>query len=259
MKRLLVIFLICSLNGLIAQDYINNTAFGFGEKLEYKVGILTGPLAGLGGEGGISINKDAAVINGKQCYDVLFWVDSKGVVDLTYPVHDKYKSIIDISTLLPYEFHQRIREGDFKRDFKATFDRTNNIAVVGTDKYKIEANAHDILSALFYIRAYDIGTKKNGEIISLRNFYKDKTFPLDVRIVRRETVTVSAGKFRTIVVEPIVKEGAPFKFKNTIYVWLTDDERKVPVKVSTSIGIGEVGAELLRYSGVRGKIDAKLK
>jgi hypothetical protein len=244
--------------------YVRNDAFGFGEKLEYKVGMLSGVLKGLGGSGGISVAKKPVKItlsNGeiRDCYDINFWVNSEGIVDLTYPVNDKYRTIVDVGGIFPYEFHQRIREGNFKRDFSARFDQINNIAFVGDKQYKVEEYIQDIVSAFFYVRTMDLSSMKNGEIITLRNFYKDTTFALPVRIVRRETIKVRAGTFRTILVQPVISEGSPFKFNNAISVWLTDDARKIPIKVSTSIILGDIGAELFRYSGVRGKIDAKLK
>ncbi|MPN04436.1 hypothetical protein SDC9_151674 [bioreactor metagenome] len=82
---------------------------------------------------------------------------------------------------------------------------------------------------------------------------------LPVKIIKREVVQVTAGKFNTILLQPIVNAGSLFKFKNTINVWVTDDDRKIPIKVATSIFIGEVGAELYRYSGVRGKVGAKIE
>lgn len=244
--------------------YVKNEAFGFGEKLEYKVGMLSGALKGLGGSGGISIGKNPVKMtlsNGeiRDCYDITFWVDSEGIVDMTYSVHDKYRTIVDVAGIFPYEFHQRIREGNYKHDFTAKFDQINNIAFVKDRQYKVEEYVQDIVSALFYARTMDLSSLKNGEIITLRNFYKDTTFELPIRIVRRETIKVSAGKFRTILVQPVISAGSPFKFKNMINVWLTDDVRKIPIKVSTSIMIGDVGAELFRYSGVRGKIDAKVE
>jgi hypothetical protein len=56
----------------------------------------------------------------------------------------------------------------------------------------------------------------------------------------------------------MVQDGGLFKHDGRIIIWLTDDERKIPVKVSTKIIIGEVYSELTRYSGTRGKVEAKL-
>jgi hypothetical protein len=262
----LIALSVCLTNNLFAQNefrYVKNEAFGLGEKLEYKVGMLTGILTGLGGSGGISVAKDPVKItlsNGeiRDCYDINFWVDSEGIVDITYPIHDKYRTVVDIDGIFPYEFYQRIREGNFKRDFKARFDQIKNVAIVKDKQYQVEEYVQDILSALFYARTMDLSSKKSGDIIVLKNFYKDSTFSLPIKIIKREIVKVSAGKFRTILVQPGIEAGGLFKFNNAISIWLTDDERKIPVKVATSIVIGDVGAELYRYSGVRGKIEAKL-
>ena len=269
MKKIILIitFLLICITILFAQSgrrYVNNEAYGYGEKLEYKVGMISGPLKGLGGSGGLSINKNLRQYTNskgekKDCYDILFWVDSEGLVDAIYSVHDKYRTIVDVAGIFPYEFHQRIREGNYKRDFKATFDQINNTAIVGDKKYKVEDNVQDILSALYYFRTFDLSNKKNGDVIELTNFYKDTTHSLPVRIIRREIIKVPAGRFKTIMLQPDVSEGSLFKFSNTISVWITDDARKIPVKVATSIVIGNVGAELTKYSGVRGKIDARIE
>lgn len=178
---------------------------------------------------------------------------------MTYPVHDRYRTVVDVDGIFPYEFNQRIREGKFQKDFKATFDQTNHFAKVGNKKYQVDEYIQDILSALFYFRTIDLSKYSIGEVVVLKNFYKDSTFSLPVKIIGKEIIKVAAGKFKTIQVQPGVSAGNLFKFDGKINVWLTDDARKIPVKVATSIFIGEVGAELYKYSGVRGKIDAKLE
>jgi hypothetical protein len=69
---------------------------------------------------------------------------------------------------------------------------------------------------------------------------------------------VDAGTFKCIVIEPMVTEGGLFKSEGNILVWLSDDDRKIPVKVATKIPIGYVEAKLTRYSGLRGPLKAKL-
>lgn len=269
MKKITKVYLFLMIFSNIALSqsgnrYINNEAFGLGEKLQYKVGMISGPLKGLGGSGGISINKTPkqftnSIGNKRDCYEILFWVDSEGLVDAIYSIHDKYRTLVDIAGIFPYEFQQKIREGNYKRDFQANFDQLNNIAKVGDKKYVVEDNVQDILSALFYFRTFDLKSRKNGDIIELSNFYKDTTYKLPVKIIKKEIIKVPAGKFRTILVQPLVSEGSLFGFNNTINIWITDDDRKIPVKVATTIIIGDVGAELNNYSGVRGKIDAKIE
>jgi uncharacterized membrane protein YfcA len=56
---------------------INNEAFGIGERLEYKVGMIGGVLSGLGGSGGIAINKTPRKFTNsnnevRDCYEINF-------------------------------------------------------------------------------------------------------------------------------------------------------------------------------------------
>ena len=116
-----------------------------------------------------------------------------------------------------------------------------------------------MMSALYFSRSVDYSRFKAGEKIHLQNFYKDSTYELDVRFRGRQEIEVEAGKFKCIVIEPMAHEGGLFRSEGRLYVWLTDDERKMPVRVSTKIAIGSVDSELLRYRGINGRIDSKIE
>ncbi|MFP4368364.1 MAG: DUF3108 domain-containing protein [Candidatus Kapaibacterium sp.] len=240
-----------------AQDfnyrYVPNEAFGFGEKLNYKVGykFITA------GTGFFHILPDPVYKNGRKCYDVRFQVRSLEKLDWLYKVQDDYRSIVDVGGIFPWAFIQRVREGNYKRDFWAKFDQVKHVATTKDSSYKIPPYVHDIVSALYYVRTMDIGKMAKDTVIHLNNFFDDSTYTLGVRIMGKETIKVEAGSFRCVLIEPLVVEGGLFKNEGKILVWMTDDDRKIPVKVATKILIGYVGAELVSYSGVRGPIDAK--
>ncbi len=56
-----------------------------------------------------------------------------------------------------------------------------------------------------------------------------------------------------------MKEGGLFKSEGQIIIWMTNDERKIPVKVSTKVVVGSIDAELREYSGINGPIKAKVE
>lgn len=265
MKRNLIILIIISLisiNTLKSQDYSNesfryieNEAFGFGEKLDYEVGykFITA------GTGSFYIKKEPLIVNGRKAYDINFYVKSLESLRWIYEVKDWYKTALDVGGMFPWRFEQHIREGKYKRDFKAEFDQKKNIAKTTEGEYKIPEYVNDIVSALYYVRTWDLKNMKKDSIAFLKNFYKDSTFSLGIKMLGTQTIEVEAGKFRCHVIEPLVQEGGLFKSDGNIVVWLTADDRKIPVKVATKIMIGYVGAELTSYSGVRGKIDAKIE
>ena len=100
---------------------------------------------------------------------------------------------------------------------------------------------------------------KIGDKVHLENFYKDKTYPLDILYRGKETISVKAGKFDCIILEPLVMEGGLFKSEGSIVVWLSDDTLKIPVKVKTKVLIGSIDAELSSYTGLAGELKAKRK
>jgi hypothetical protein len=93
----------------------------------------------------------------------------------------------------------------------------------------------------------------------LENFYKDKVYPLDVVYRGKETITVDAGTFDCIMIEPMVVAGGLFKSEGSIIIWLTDDEVKMPVKVKTKVIIGSIDAVLTSYEGVSEKMTSLKK
>jgi hypothetical protein len=234
--------------------YTPNEAFGFGEKLEYKVGykFITA------GTGYFWIKPNPVKMNGRDCYDVNFQVNSLPSLEMLYRVKDNYRSLVDVNSLTPWAFEQRIRENNYKKDFRATFDQVKNKAYADNKTYSVPENVHDVVSALYYVRTMDFSKWKKNDVIYLKNFFEDSTYTLGVKYLGKEEVEVEAGKFRCVIVEPLVVKGGLFKNEGRILIWMTDDERKIPVKVGTKIVIGFVGAELTKYSGVRGQIKAKL-
>ena len=76
---------------------------------------------------------------------------------------------------------------------------------------------------------------------------EDAGYALDLIVHGRETVTVPAGTFDCLKVEPIIQGEGLFQFEGDIMIWLTDDERRMPVLMKTNIKIGAVDAALYQY------------
>jgi hypothetical protein len=231
---------------------IVNTSFGIGERLIFDLsyGFITA------GEAFISVS-DTVLMQGRKTYKVLFEVNTLPAFSWFYKVRDRYETYIDMEGIYPWRFEQHIREGGYSRDFTADFDQRNHIARTSEGNYSIAPFVHDIMSAFYFMRTQDYSQRRPGERIHLKNFYKDSSYALDVKYLGRQEIEVEAGTFNCIVLEPMVKEGGLFKSDGRIIVWLTDDERKIPVKVSTKVVIGSIDAELREYSGLRGPMNAK--
>ncbi|MBK9250066.1 MAG: DUF3108 domain-containing protein [Ignavibacteria bacterium] len=236
------------------RRYVPNDAFGFGEKLEYRVGykFITA------GSAYFYVRPQPVMRNNQKCYDIRFEVRSLKSLDWLYKVQDGYQTLLDVDGIFPHEFEQHVREGGYSRDFKAQFDQVNNIARANDKEYQIPPFVHDIVSAFYFIRTHDLKSKRKGDVIQLQNFFDDKTNDLAIRILGRQEIEVGAGTFKCIVIEPVIVEGGLFKSDGRIMIWLSDDDRKIPVKVSAKIPIGTIDSELTSYSGLRGNLDARI-
>lgn len=231
---------------------MENKAFKEGEKLTFdvKYGFVT---AGIATMQIPSIKR----ISGRDAYHVTFEVNTVPSFDLFYRVRDRYETYIDVEGLFPWRFEQHIREGSYSRDFAAFFDQRRGKAKTSEGVYDIPKYVHDIVSAFYFARTLDYSGMKPGDKINLQNFYKDKVHDLDVKYHGKETITVPAGRFDCIIVEPLVQEGGLFKSEGNIIIWLTDDDIKMPVRVKTKVIVGAIDADLTNYEGLRGPLRSK--
>jgi len=237
-------------NSISAQDKdefrtIENNAFKVGEKLTFdlKYGFVTA---------GVSVMQveDIRKIFGRDTYHITFSVNSVPSFDWIYKVRDRYETYLDVKGIFPWRFEQHIREGSFSRDLSAFFDQKHLKAKTTQGTYDIPKYVNDIVSAFYLARTFDYSKMKKGDLVHLFNFYKDKAYGLDIKYLGKEVIDAPAGKFNCIIVEPVIKEGGLFKSEGSIYVWLSDDQVKIPVRVKTKVVVGSVDAYLSAYQGL---------
>jgi len=233
---------------------VKNGAFNVGERLVFDVnyGYITA------GEAVMGIPEYDSIA-GRKCFKIQFTVNSLPSFSWIYKVEDRYLTFIDVEAIAPLRFEQHIREGTFSKDFYSEFDHIKKIATTPKGQYPIPEYVHDILSAFYYVRTLDFSASKPGDMLTMYNFYNDKYYELGVRFLGRQELEVEAGTFRTIVVEPLVKEGGLFKSEGRIVIWLTDDAVKMPIRVNTKVVIGSIDTELREYSGLHTPLTSRMK
>ncbi len=192
--------------------------------------------------------------NGKTAYLIQTTALSASVIDSVYKVRDINYSWLDANSLHSLGYSQSLREGNYKRDEWLTFDDENG-RFYGQVQKKEEPRAIagelkqqvlDILTSLYYVRAkpLEVGKDVTFDIVN-----REQQYPLVVKVLGKETVKTPAGKFNCWVVEPQFRGEGIFVAKGkSLKVWLTDDQYRMPVKMSVEVFIGSVSAELLDYT-----------
>ena len=104
---------------------------------------------------------------------------------------------------------------------------------------------------MYYIRTQELIP---GQDVFIDNHTSKKNFPLKLKVLKKERVKVPAGEFDCVVVEPVMRAEGIFKAKGRIWVWLTDDQYKMPVLMKTEVFfLGSISAQLKEFG--RGQIE----
>jgi hypothetical protein len=221
--------------------------FGVGERLtfEIKYGFISAGTAVIG-------IPEIVSFEGSDCYRIVSTAESNSFISTFFPVRDVAESLLDVRHLRSLKFEKRLREGSFRAHEEVILDQNRHVAIYevdGDDRLvPLSLNAQDILTSLYYVRMMELDV---GRSVYIENHADKKNYPLEIRVLRRERVSVPAGNFDCIVVEPVMRVAGLFRHKGSLTVWLTDDELHVPVQMRSKVVIGSISAELseLRLSG----------
>jgi hypothetical protein len=216
-----------------------NNVWGPGEKLDFgvkwqfiTVGYATMEV------------REPEDVNGRKAYHIYTEARTAPFFDNFYKVRDTNESWIDTESLCSLKFVSNVNESKHVKMDTEIYDQENGkFSLVEQNKSgTIPAWVQDILSSLYYLRTKELTV---GEAISIDTHSGKDSWPLVIKVVKRERITVPAGEFNCVLVEPAIREGTGiFESRGKLWVWLTDDARKVPVKMSSKIPIGSVQAVL---------------
>jgi hypothetical protein len=107
----------------------------------------------------------------------------------------------------------------------------------------------DLIMGLLQTRTWNLalGEKQDALVLFTNDFYE-----LTIYHTRQEEVRTPLGTFQTKVLEPRMEKSAPkgmFKRGSTVRVWISDDERRLPVRFEVEFKIGTGTATLVGYEG----------
>jgi hypothetical protein len=167
-----------------------------------------------------------------------------------FPVDDRTESVLLKKGSFPGEpryYKMLFKEGRHVRDREISFNIDGRTAHFHDRRsgervdVAIPENTYDIYSSFYFVRHLPL---EPGQSFYINVLDSKKLHHIEVRVLKRERVSVPAGVFNTVKVEPMVKPVGVFEGKRGAYIWLTDDERRIPVKAQTKVTVGSVTAVL---------------
>jgi hypothetical protein len=194
--------------------------------------------------------------NGNEVFHVVGKGKTTGVISWFFKVRDNYQSYFYKETMQPYRFIRKINEGGYTKNKEILFDQTSKKATVKDYKHKTEKqyvtnnNVQDMLSTLYFLRNQDIKKMKDGDETTLTMFFDETNYKFKLRLLGRETIRTKFGKIAAVKFRPIVQEGRIFKENESLTVWVSDDENKIPLRIKASLAVGSLRVDLDAYKGL---------
>ncbi|POY39238.1 DUF3108 domain-containing protein [Solitalea longa] len=250
-KHLIILFLVLSVTFTTVRAQNTHALiappFQIGEELTYKFkyGIFNCA------EGTMRIEESQKEFNHIKPYRLVAKGHTVSAVALITKVRNRYDSYISPTSLKPFLFTESVREGDYKRDSYASFDHKNKIVNSNKGSFPIGDNTLDVLSALYYARALDLSSVKVGSTIKFDFFLDDQTYPIAITYVGNEKIKTPFGKVDCMKFTPSVVEGRVFRKNSKMYLWVTNDANRVPVRAEVEILIGSLRLDLTNYKNLK--------
>lgn len=176
--------------------------------------------------------------------------ESIGAVTMIFPVSDHFQSGFDTKTGCSTGFTKQLQEGRRKVNSDLTLDYNKGIQTQvdhnvvkntsNTRTASVPACVTDSLSAIFYAASQPMVV---GQSFRLPLADSMRTVTVTMKVEAKEEIKTPAGTFQTIRVEPTADEGV-VKNRGNIWVWYTDDARRIPVQIRAHLFWGTITAHL---------------
>jgi hypothetical protein len=179
---------------------------------------------------------------GRSCYHLVSRAESNDFMSKIYKVRDRIDSLIDAEGLYSYRYRKHIREGDYKKDYDAIYDPASGKVKYADGKlFDMAPYSDGRPGGVLYVRFVPL---EIGRDVVIPHHSDQSTGNIVVKVHRRETIDVPAGRFACIVIEPVMAAGGIFKNSGNLTIWVTDDARRIPVLMKSKIPVGSIDAVL---------------
>jgi len=248
MKKFIIVFLLFSTVLLSAQQ----RAYGEGEWLKFRVhyGLLTAGYA--------SIEIDEVSLHDKQVFHIKGYGETTGMASWFFKVEDTYQSYIDKEKDIPYRFIRKIDEGGYTKDIQIDFNHNNYKALVYNKKddtkeeVSFPKDAQDMVSALYYLRNnLKVEEIEIGQEIMLNMFFDKNNYKFKLKFLGREILNSEFGKVSCLIFRPYVQSGRVFKENESLTIWVSDDDNKIPLLIKADLAVGSLKATLTEFKGLK--------
>ncbi len=212
--------------------------FAVGERMDYdvKFGILKV------GTGSMEV-APMDTVRGREAWHTRFNVHGG---TFFYRVDDRLESWMDVSTLASLRHIQLLSEGsrDRERRFEIYPERGVFTESGKTGEQATVPEPLDDGSFLYFLRTIPLEV---GQQYTFDRYFRPDRNPVIVRVLRKERITVPAGTFNAIVVQPIIRTKGIFSEGGQAQIWLSDDASRMMLQMKSKLSFGSLNLYLTSF------------
>lgn len=252
MTKKIVLILVILSEILILKKTFSQETFPFyvGENINYEIYYNVSFVWMNAGR--VYFKVENKTINNKDYFNFI----SKGTTyksyDLFYKVRDHYESIALKKTLSPIAFLRNSYEGGYAVNNSYIFDYFNKKIYTKVenskmpfkkDTLKINKKIYDPLSMIYKARTLDFSKYKANEKIPLTLIIDNEICDIYIRYLGKEKIKNRNDKeFECNKFSVLLIEGSIFSGGEDMTVWVSDDNRKIPILIEAKILVGSIKA-----------------
>jgi Protein of unknown function (DUF3108) len=177
--------------------------------------------------------------------------ESQGVVNVIFPVHDRFEAQFDPRTFCSLSISKHSEEGSHERETSIHFNYLRKKSLLDERNLKTGETKHvendlpgcatDVITGFYYLQSLPLQLGAQYEF----PISDGKTTIVRANVEKREQIKVPAGTFTALLVTAEATSG-PLKSKGRVWVWYSDDANHTPVQMRAKLGWGTLLFRLQR-------------
>lgn len=254
-----IIVLIVAAVSIQSTTLQEDSSFKAGEWFKFRIhyGIFNASYA--------TLELKDAYLNDRWVYHSVGYGETTGLARLFFKVEDTYESYFDKFNNRPYKFIRKIDEGGYTKDLEINFNYDNRKAEVQdhkrdkTSELDMPYGIQDLISAFYYLRDnVDVDNLAKGDAVDIDMIFDDdEVFKFQLKYLGKEVIKTKFGKVECLKFRPYVQDGRVFKEKESLTLWVSNDDNKIPLRVKADLRIGSLAADLDGYKGLKHQFKIK--
>ena len=200
-----------------------------------------------------------------QWWSGVMWLDTSAVVDIVYRMRDVFRENFDYTSLRPNDIYIVQHEKQRLDQWRVSFDRNQHLVTA------IKTSRHGKITTRRFSGGDPLGPfsgammalsqpLRPGASLNFDVFSGGNRYVFAFKVLARERITTALGTFDTLKIEPWVlwlSEGSFRSQTRETMVWVTDDSRHLPMRISSSVFFGNVYADLIGITGAPPPVSAR--